>query len=181
VRTQDLQDDWLLNHENTIYLPTAIENDSLPLMAAKLAYARDRMPTNPILLYCRCDGGNVEEMLAICNLIQQDGNVHGHLIGTCMSAGTTIWAACAKRFIYPKTMIGIHPCQWFASDVKYDRHKLNSLYDEFRAADVRSCEIYATASNRGCDWWLEQMDARGDIKWFKPDQLIELGMGVMIG
>lgn len=173
----DLQNDWQLKNDLAFYLPRVIQSDYVEEFATKLSYARSLSLTTPIRLYCFCDGGAAEACIAITNLIIRDGNVHGHLIGQSCSGGSIIWASCAKRFVYPRTMIGIHEAAW-DTEGSFNTSKLHSMWVEFEAVDRRCCEILAAASSSDYhyDWWWDFYHQNGDIKWLEAAQLISMGM-----
>ena len=176
----DLENDYMLKHDLAFYLPPVIESDYLEEFAVKLSYTRKIALEKPIRLYCRCSGGAAEAGIAITNLIIRDGNVNGILIGESCSMGSVIWASCAKRFVYPRTLIGVHEVAWQGADVSYNTSKLHAMWQEFDAIDRRCCEILAAASNCDYGWWWEFYHQNGDIKWLDAAQLVSMGMATPV-
>lgn len=179
MRTQDLQDDYQLKN-GIIHLPSTINSPLAATIDSQIDYFRENEPNEPLRLYCRSDGGNATETLAIANLIRLDGNIEGHLIGESCSGGSVIWAACGKRFIYPYSRIGIHPCEWRMDNVALTAAMMYSKFRDFRGIDRAMCHIYAEASNQPFEWWWKLLNKQGDIKWLTAKQLVELEMGKMI-
>ena len=179
MNRSDLENNYLLSM-GRVHLPRTIDSPLLETMDAYISFWRMHFPEKPLKLFCRCDGGDAEESIAIANRIKQDGNIEGHLVGMSMSSGATIWAACAKRFIYPHAKLGIHPSAWYLTDVRLTAALMYSKFRDFRTIDRAACKIYSESSNQSLNWWWKFYNQPGDVKWLTSDKLIELQMGEMV-
>jgi len=171
----DLEADYMLNCKRTIWLAENVEDALLERITAQMYYLR-ASSTEPIHLYVRSDGGDSRTGMALVNMIRWDGNIHGWLIGDTASSAATIWAACAKRYVFANVRMGIHPVTWQENMSKYDGAKLTKLTEEFTKIDERQCAIYTAASNKDFAWWWERYNQAGDVKWLDAQELISIGM-----
>lgn len=175
MNQSELEADYLLNCKRIIWLAEDIEEPTLERITTQLHYLRGKDAVAPIHVYCRCDGGDSRVGLALANLIQHDGNVQGWMIGDTASSAATIWASCAKRYVFANVRMGIHPVSW--GDVgRVDAYKLRGLAGEFNKTDERQCAIYAAASNKEFNWWWNRYTLPGDVKWIDAGELVKIGM-----
>lgn len=177
VTKTELESDWLLNSRSTIVFPATITSDTLEWFAARLFYLASTRALN--ILFCS-NGGDSSVGIAIANLLQGKEWVHGYLIGDTASASATVWASCAHRYVYPAAMMGIHPVSWEDDTSRYDAARLRSRTQEFEWADTEQCRIYAAASNKSLEWWLDLYNQQGDVKWLTASQLVGMGMAKLI-
>lgn len=171
----DLENDYLLNEQRIIWLAEDVEAAVMERIAAQIAYLRDRS-LEPIHIYFQCDGGDSGTGLGLANLVKRDGNIYGWVLGDSASAAATIWASCAKRYIFANAKIGIHPVQRQWSSVTFDADKAAKWVCDMRSSDEKACEIYAAASAKSSDWWWERMHQPGDVKWIEARELVCIGM-----
>jgi len=179
VNTSDLANDFLLQ-QGRIYLPRDFDSPLCETIDAYISYYRQNHATEPIKLFCRTDGGDAEEGLAIANVVKLDGNIHGYLIGMTMNAGATVWSACSKRYVYPNSRIGIHPCTWKLDGMRLTAAKMKSMWQDFLGIDEASCQFYADASNKDFAWWWKFYNEPGDIKWLNATELVAMEMAELI-
>lgn len=166
--------DYLLEKQAVINLPDEIDHAAYELILHRILQGRELHGNKPLMLYCRSNGGSAWDAEAICALIQADGNIDGILIGETMSAGSFIWASCARRYVYPDARMGIHPA---ARDAGYRiGNELRGLVEESEWIDRYQCRMYAGASSRDYDWWWAKLHAPGDVKWLNEKELIDIGM-----
>lgn len=166
--------DYLLEKHGIIVLPGMIDHASYALILHRLLQGREIHGDQPLMLYCRCDGGWAWDAEAIVALIEADGNVDGVLIGETLSSGAFIWASCTRRYVYPNARLGIHPTK---RDIGYRLgSELKGLVEEADWIDRFQCQRYVKASRRGFDWWWAKMHAPGDVKWLDVGELVEIGM-----
>lgn len=118
--------------------------------------------------------------IAIANLLQGKEWVEGYMVGDIASSAATVWAACSQRYVYPAAMMGIHPVSWGNDNTTYDAARLRSRAWEFNWTDTEQCRIYAAASNKSLEWWLDLYNQQGDVKWITSSQLVEMGMAKLI-
>jgi len=175
MNKHDLDLDYMLNTLGVVWLAEAIDEETLMRVTTQLLYLR-KIDKEPIRLYVRSDGGDSRCGLALANMIQLVGNVHGIMIGDTASSAATVWAACSKRFVFKNVRMGIHPVQWRESDAKYDGAKLSKLAGEFTRIDERQCEVYAAASNKELSWWWDRYTQAGDVKWLDAAELVRIEM-----
>jgi ATP-dependent protease ClpP protease subunit len=176
MNKNELTDNYLLYRHNVIWLAETIDEETLMRITREIEYLRDCDDKQPIKLYVRSDGGDSRCGLALANMIQMVGNVHGIMIGDTASSAATVWAACSKRFVFKNVRMGIHPVQWRESEAKYDGAKLSKLANEFNSLDERQCEVYAQASNKDFAWWWHRYTEVGDVKWLHAAELVRIGM-----
>lgn len=176
MNLSDLENDYGLNHQRAIYLVDSIDEHTLESVAAQIHYLRAKDTDAPIHLYIRSNGGDSLTGLAIANIIQQDGKVYGWLMGAAASAAATIWASCAKRFVYANGQMGIHPVRWYEERVTFDAAKARTWAAQLNISDEKQCEMYAEASCKDFVWWWERYNQPGDMKWLDAPELIRIGM-----
>jgi ATP-dependent protease ClpP protease subunit len=160
---------------NTIWLSEQIDADELQSLIEKMEACRVES-NEPINLYITSEGGNSEITMAMCNLIKRDGNIHGYVIANIASAGTLIFASCARRYVYPMTRLGFHIGYWDDVKMRLDAKVLKVLLEQFEASDRRSCEIYAAASNKPAKWWRSLLNRNSYGVWLDAAELVAIGM-----
>lgn len=171
-----LEGDYLLNCKGIIWLAEDVEEDVLMRVTAQIHYLREKDAAAPIHLYIRSDGGSSNVGIALVNIIQMDGNVSGWMVGDSSSAAATIWAGCAKRYVFANGRMGIHPAMWYQQEVKFDAAQASRWASKLTKADERQCEIYAAASNKPFEWWWQRYNEPGDMKWIDARELIVIEM-----
>lgn len=179
MNKSELEQDYMLNVRSVVWLAEDINEDTLTRITTQIIYLR-KFDREPIRLYVRSDGGDSRCGLALANMIQLAGNVHGIMIGDTASSAATVWAACSKRFVFKNVRMGIHPVQWQESHAKYDGAKLSKMANEFNSVDERQCEVYAAASNKDLAWWWDRYTQVGDAKWLDAAELVRIGMAEYI-
>lgn len=175
MNKSDLENDYLLNEQQIIWLVEDIDDSVLERVTTQIRYLRVKYNL-PINLYIRSDGGDSLTGLAIANIIKADSCVYGWMIGDTGSTAATIWASCHRRLVYANARMGIHPVTWQENYAKYDAGKLRTLQGQFTKIDERQCEIYAAASNKSFEWWWERYNQAGDVKWLDARELICIEM-----
>lgn len=143
---------------------------------ARSVNVEDTLP--PLYFYFRSNGGSSRDAMAVVNLIQADGNVHGVIVGDTISCAATIWASCQQRSVIGDSVarIGIHPVSWDGIEGIFDAKRLAVKADEFEWIDRRQIEIYTKASNRPVSWWRDLYQDAGKLSWLSADTLIDIGM-----
>jgi len=172
--TYELEKDYLLCEHGIILLVDEINGDSLKALAEKLIYGREHYQDAPLKLYCRCDGGMTREAWALVNLIRQDGNIEGHMVGDVVSAGAVIWAACQKRYVYPDVLMGLHSIGWWGLEGRIDRQRVASLEADSDLQNARTLRLFAEHSERDEAWWKERFTTH--LVFMTAEELIEVGM-----
>jgi ATP-dependent protease ClpP protease subunit len=167
--------DYLLEKHGIISLPHDIDHEAYEMVLYRLTQGRMLHPDMPLRLFCHGNGGFTYDALAMVDLIRADGNVDGMLTGSAASMSAVVWAACARRFVYPNGRIGIHPVSSGHSDG--DRRIFHAEMEELEALDNRICQIFGDASSeRGSVWWHSRLYEDGDLKWLLADELMGIGM-----
>jgi ATP-dependent protease ClpP protease subunit len=134
-------------------------------------------PKKPLALHCHGNGGTVSTALAIVDLIQQDGNIHGFLLGTATSAHTMIWAACQHRYVYPHAGIEIHPVATGAWESRLQEEDYANYRHSIGWQNKQILWIYANASTKSVKWWKKQYRKGGYTCVNLPaKKLIQIGM-----
>lgn len=166
----------LLETFGVILLPPDIDHEAYKEMSWALRLARALHPEQPLELRCHGDGGSGDVMLAIVDLVQADGNVDGMLIGRAYSASSVIWAACARRYVYPNAGIGVHGALMNVSSWA-DGQYYQTYVSGVASTDEAMIALYAAASRKSRKWWRRQM-ARGHSACVNIDaaKLVEIGM-----
>lgn len=101
----------LLEAFGIITLPPCIDSETYPEILWALKVGRLLHEDEPLKLYIAGYGGEADLTFAISSLIKMDGNIEGHLIGGAHSSHGIIWASCQKRYVYPYSILGVHPVQ----------------------------------------------------------------------
>lgn len=176
----ELEADFLLNECGIIVFPESIDGTvTLDWLIARLEYMATKGQFTP-KIYFRSDGGDSRVGLAMANYIKQHGNVHGYMIGDTFSSAATVWASCAKRFVWPTARMGIHPVRWIEPNASYDHARLLNLYEDFMDIDKTQCQIYEQASNQSYSWWWGFYTSPGDVKYLDAANLVAFKMAEIV-
>ena len=151
----------LLDEWGCLMLPEIIEHDTYQMVLEACLHRDDK----GFHLFCRGNGGSSRDAYAIIDVIEDHSNVVGFLPGDACSMHAIIWAACAKRYVYPLGTIGLHMValnQVEHIDAKYAA----SIAREYEASDRRNAMILATACTSaglqfGCEFWLNTIRQNG--------------------
>lgn len=171
----------MLARWQVLVAPANIDDDAFPEFVWALAEAREKAGDQPVHLLCRGNDGWVETALGIYDVIRQDGNVHGYLMGMCASGSGLIWAACSKRFVYPSAFLGVHRSVYdFPANHATDARYASLVNRRLETVDRRIAEIYAEISATSCDfnWWLQQLSKAmlHELTVFGAAELVKMEM-----
>lgn len=164
----------------TIMLPTSIYGEAAVNFVEAFFAIRSYEKTLPIELFVSGSGGEIGAVITMVNLIQNDGNVNGHLIGTGISGHSIVWASCNKRYVYPYSSLQVHAA--------YDSYAHNSITqpesiairDVLEEMNKLILKIYTSSSSKSEKWWKKKMYAQGTECYFiHADKLIEINMAEM--
>lgn len=119
-----------------------IEQDGMTATAmAALIVLIDDEEKRPIDLYINSYGGDAITGLALHDLIKRSKcPINGHIMGSCMSAGTVVWLACHNRFMSDNSTLMIHEVANEPGYLKASGHKLN--YIEMQRLTDQYINIY---------------------------------------
>lgn len=151
----------LLDETAVLMLPEVIDHDAYQMVLEACLMRQDK----GIHLFCRGDGGSSRDAYAIIDVIRDHGNVTGFLPGDACSMHAIIWAACAKRFVYPLGTIGLHMVALNHID-HIDAKYAARIAGEYEATDRRNARILADACTSaglqfGVDFWLNTIQHSG--------------------
>lgn len=151
----------LLDETAVLILPEVIEHDTYEMVLEACLFRHAK----GIHLFCRGNGGSSRDAYAIIDVIQDHGNVTGFLPGDACSMHAIIWAACAKRYVYPLGTIGLHMVALNHID-HIDAKYAFSIAREYETSDRRNAMILAAASTSGglqfgCEFWLNTIRQNG--------------------
>lgn len=120
-------------------------------------------------------GGSVDHGLAIHDLLaSHDAHVETRIIGMTASAGTIIAQAGDTRVISDNALYLIHLARVYAFVNSYS---LRNLSNDLEKIDDRIANIYAKASGKSKESFLELMDENnGDGIWLSSDEAKEYGL-----
>lgn len=130
-----------LEQHNRLVLPEYIEHSTYELVLEVCAL----YPEREIVMHCRGEGGGSRSEMAIADLIQQHGNFTALLAGMAMSAHATIFAACARRYVYPNAALGIHQVCIGEIGQRVDARFARQLADDFQRSNQAVADIFARA------------------------------------
>lgn len=166
----------LLDEKGVLVLPKEVEHEMFALVVEACAY----FPDKPLTFHCRGDGGDTASALAIVDVIRAHGQVTGVLAGEANSSHGVIFAACAKRYVYPFGSIGVHACamnELHTVDAAYAR----TWFMELESTDKQVAQILASAcTSAACNetYWFNKISTQGGqgfSRIFAP-QIIACGM-----
>lgn len=167
----------LLAARHTIILPDEINHDVYMMVAeAALLY-----PDNEITLLCRGSGGDMRCATSIIDIIRYHGRFVGLLPGMSYSSHVDIWLACAERYCYKHSGIGIHGVSLYGGDSFRDTHYHRKKLAEGDTLNVIIAVLLSENSNKDVQYWMDMIEATGDaIHWLYADEIISLGIAELI-
>lgn len=166
----------LLESDGIIIMPAEVDDDSYFAISTSLRIARRLFPDRPIELRCHGFGGDAGAGFALIDLIKEDGNVDGILLGFAASAHSLIWAACQRRYVYPNAVIGVHQAHDWQSQPMFEQTYHMELM-KIGWYNKHSASVYAEASNKPQSWWLEKLKGELSVDVFDYEALTgDLGM-----
>jgi len=129
-------------------------------------------------LYCRGNGGDSASALAIVDLIDQHGNVVGLLPGEAASNHALIWAACHRRFIFPRGCLALHKVARHSLSSRVDSQSLRLIADDYDRVERLIADILSLASTEAPTFWyhLLQETGSGGLCRLEAERLIDLEM-----
>lgn len=131
----------LVEERGILILPEDISAETYELVLEAMMLR----PSAEIRMYCRGDGGESRAEIAIVDLVCQHGNVTGILPGSALSAHAIIFAACARRYVYPNATIGLHRVAVGEVRTRVDSVYAVLLYQELVRADELASIVLARA------------------------------------
>lgn len=124
---------------------------------------------NPINLFLTTNGGNVEEALAIYDIIKNSKTpVDIYVLGKCYSAGFVILGAGTHRFAYPNTTFMTHELSYnsyyhkltahedYTSEFRKNQNRINKLI--LKDTNIPSEEL-GWHYERKKDWFISAEEA----------------------
>jgi ATP-dependent protease ClpP protease subunit len=174
----DEKTEKLLVERGVLILPEEIDHGVYELVVEATLIMRGKR----FALYCRGDGGCSRSALAIVDLLRGHGDVDGLLYGEANSSHATIWAGCARRWVSPGALIGVHMVSWGSINTRMDSVTMHLIATEYRSTESRVSDVLAAASNRPADWWLKQIrETSGAVIQIPAAELIEMEMARPVG
>ncbi len=166
----------LLERDGIIIMPADVDDDSYFSISLALRLGRKLFPEKPIELRCHGFGGDAGAGFALIDLIKEDGNVDGILLGFAASAHSLIWAACARRYVYPNAVIGVHQAHNYGQQQMFEQTYMMEL-QKIGWYNAHCARIYAEASNKSQEWWREKLKGELSVDVFDYEALTgDLGM-----
>lgn len=163
-----------------IFIPSVMETDSAIEVGTLMMAARYAHPDRPLKLYINGYGGNTGQALAIADLINEDDNVEGYLIGEVYSSHILIWASCSKRFIGSHASMYLHSVHYTPDRAGSSRdlhlHAFHIEYTDFHVAELLAKISCGSCANS--EYWLDLMrTAAGSLSMLTAQQIVERCMG----
>lgn len=169
----DEKTEKLLVEHGVLVLPEEIDHNTYVLMVEALIIMRGKR----MALYCRGDGGCSRSALAIVDMLRDHGDVDGILYGEANSSHAAIWAACARRWVSPNAMIGVHMVSWDSLNTRMDAKSAHLIKTQFEIKDRLFAETFAEASSESVEWWLSHIQmTSGAVQRIGASWMIESQM-----
>lgn len=174
----DEQVEKLVKSRGIIVLPEEIDHDTYAMLLEGLVIARVERPRQPVILYCRGDGGCSRSALAMVDLIREHGNVIGMLPGEANSSHVTVWAGCTERYVYPHAAIGLHKVAYYEMNSRMDSKSAQLIGREFEQTERKVATLLAEISNKDADHWFDVMQTTGSsgVTQFDAEEIIAMEM-----
>jgi ATP-dependent protease ClpP protease subunit len=165
----------LLEKHGLLILPDDITHETFALVVEATLICEGR----PFTMHCHGEGGDSCAAGAIVDVITQHGQVTGLLAGDANSCHGVIFAACAKRYVYPGGRVGVHRVALesighVTADYAFSKAR------ELEAHDWRNARILASACSDqtlyGDNFWYRMINdnSRG-LHHLAAVKLIEYG------
>lgn len=149
------------DYKTTLYLDKDLDDEAWRPFYEALSKARQEDDGPIRVIFCG-QGGNSDATDALYDIIANDGNIDGYLLGCAYSGHSHVFAACRNRFVYPSSYLGIHEARWsIYADNEVDAAWLEQRLNRVRDLNMRQALRYAKVSNKSIEWWLEQLHAAG--------------------
>lgn len=169
----------LLDHR-IIVLPADITADTYTMLAETLILRQHQ----PITMLCAGDGGDSDAAVRIIDLICAHGAVTGILPGGAYSSHAAIFAACGKRYVYPKARFGVHAIALAGAPARVDAKYARQLANDMDATNRVFITVMAEACSehpwRSVKHWERNVfreAGSGSYKLFGSEHLVSmLGM-----
>lgn len=165
----------LLDEYGVLILPEDITHETYALVVEATLVRTGK----PILMHCHGEGGDSCAAGAIVDIVRHHGDFTGILAGEANSCHGIIFAACAKRYVHPGGIVGVH---------RVARETLNHVsaeyamahYQDLESHDRRNAQIYASACQGSFVWekfWFDMISENPRaLKRLDASYLIECGM-----
>lgn len=167
----------LLEDHGVLILPDMIEHETFVLVLTACLMRPDK----PIKMYCRGGGGDAVAARAIVDVIQHHGHVIGILPSQANSSHGVIFAACAKRYVYPGGSLGVHRVV-MSELTNVDAPYAQNWHGGFELLDRAAADTYAAActdqKKLSAAYWYRVIDKQGSsgLARFDAEFLIKTGM-----
>lgn len=146
----------LLEGHGIILTPDQIDADSYIALSWAIALGRIMHPRRALELRLSGLGGESRHAFALIDLIQADGNIDGVVLGEANSAHANLWAACARRYVFPHSCVELHRVTNGGWNGEADSRLFSRLSAEYDWADDKQAALWADVSNRSATWWRDQ-------------------------
>lgn len=164
-----------------LILPSHIDDDHYADLTAAFAWGRAMFPDRFLGLRCHAWGGATDVVLALCDLVAQDGLIAGLALGSCDSGAAILWAACPQRYYYPRSRLLIHGAANGEMLPRWPREEFENKSAQMIVEDKRQAEIFARASNEKLTYWQNLIHDGGEVGYaLYPHDLARLEMGFPI-
>lgn len=141
-----------------------------------LSTARRDHPKDPIMLWITCPGGATDLAVAMADLVQNDGNVWGVIMGKAASGAASIWASCSHRYATPNSILGIHQVVFVQREnlTAVDSHMMSI---ECQRRNQQIIQTLTTASNCSTEYWTKALlSTNMELVTYDFDDLILFNM-----
>jgi len=128
----------------------------------------------PIELYLSTDGGSVELMFAMHDVIRNSTiPIHTIATGGVLSAGVLILACGHLRFSYENSWLMHHLTN--LTSVSEDERSLQAIAKQTKAQSDRFYEILENYTKKPAKWWEEQAIKQGEL-WLPANEMLKVGL-----